>query len=175
VRSLLKAQHGLLTHRRKFTIPSFQLTGLPSAPFAHLFDFSDDELRQQGIRRTVATSNPGFPCRISLSDAEVGEELLLLPYTHLRTHSPYNTSGPIFVRKGVEQRIEPEGHVPPDVSTRPISLRAYDHEDMMVRAEVAPGTDVAETIERIFDDPAARYIHLHNAKVGCFFCSVARR
>jgi hypothetical protein len=153
---------------------SFQLTGLPPAPFAHLFDLSDDELGQQGVRRIIATSKPGFPCRISLTDAEIGEELLLLPYTHLRTHSPYNASGPIFVRKGVEQRNEPEGHIPPYVSTRLISLRAYDHEDMMVQAEVAPGTDVAETIAAIFKNPASRYIHLHNAKFGCFFCSVAR-
>lgn len=153
---------------------SFQLAGLQPAPFAPLFDLSDDDLRQRGIRRTIATSKPGFPCRISLADAEIGEELLLLPYTHLQANSPYNASGPIFVRKGAEQRTEPEGHVPPYVSTRLISLRAYDHEDMIVRAEVAPGTEVAETISRIFDNPAVRYLHLHNAKYGCFFCSVER-
>ena len=61
---------------------AFRLVGLAPEPFAPLFDLTDEQLVARGIRRVVADKKPGFPCRISLVDAEVGEELLLLPYRH---------------------------------------------------------------------------------------------
>ena len=74
---------------------AFQLVGLARDPFEHLFDVTDDELRKMAPY-AVATESPGFPCRISLEDAKVGEELLLLPYVHQPASSPYRASGPIF-------------------------------------------------------------------------------
>jgi hypothetical protein len=57
----------------------FRLVGLAREPFAPLFEMSDEQLAARSIRRVVADHKPGFPCRISLVDAEPGEELLLLP------------------------------------------------------------------------------------------------
>ena len=74
---------------------SFEIVGLPAAAFAPLFSLSDAELSRMHARRVLATANPGFPCRVSLSDAEIGDELLLLPYTHQPADSPYRASGPI--------------------------------------------------------------------------------
>ncbi len=84
---------------------SFQLVGLPFEPFARYFDLSDRELHGLGMQRVKATEQPGYPCRVSLLDAEVGEELLLLPYMHQPENSPYRASGPIFVRKGATRRV----------------------------------------------------------------------
>ena len=78
---------------------SFKLVGLPLEPFSHLFGLSDAELAARNARRVFATAKPGYPCRVSLSDAEIGEELLLLPFEHQAANSPYRSSGPIFVRK----------------------------------------------------------------------------
>ena len=78
---------------------SFQFIALPSEPFTSLFKLSDGELQSIGARRMVVDNKPGFPCRVSLEDAEVGETVLLLPYTHHETTSPYKASGPIFVRE----------------------------------------------------------------------------
>ncbi len=59
---------------------SFRITGLDAAPFAHLFGLSDDALAGHNAKRYVADTKPGFPCRITLEDAEPGETLLLVPH-----------------------------------------------------------------------------------------------
>ena len=153
---------------------NFQLLGLAREPFEHLFDLSDAELANQGIVRRFATVNPGFPCRISLADAEVGEEVLLLPYEHQAVASPYRASGAIFIRRDAEQCQLQAGEIPSYVARRLMSVRAYDADDMMIEAAVCEGTLVAEELERLFDDAGVAYVHLHNAKQGCFSCAVKR-
>jgi hypothetical protein len=108
---------------------SFQLVGLSAEPFAPLFARAIASLPNGSAsrRRDEAT---GFPCRVSLVDADVGEEMLLLPYCHQPARSPYNASGPIYVRKGAQQQILDVGHVPEYVTRRLISVRAYDGADI---------------------------------------------
>ena len=153
---------------------SFQLAGLPEAPFQALFDLDDAALARRHARRVVATEAPGYPCRVSLADAHVGDELLLLPFEHQPAASPYRASGPIFVRRNARQAILGVDHVPPYVATRLMSLRAYDPQDLIVQADVCEGGDVAATLKRMFESADVAYIHLHNARRGCFSC-VARR
>lgn len=153
---------------------SFQLIGLDPAPFAALFALCDAELTRLQARRASATNYPGFPCRVSLEDAQVGDELLLLPYAHQPADSPYRASGPIFVRRGVAQRRLAVAEVSDYVTRRVISVRAYDHEHMIRAADVAEGDAIKARIEHMFADPVVAYIHLHNAKHGCFFCRVER-
>ncbi len=153
---------------------SFRLVGLSPDRFASLFDLSPDALGALGARRVTATAKPGFPCRIALVDAEPGDELLLLPFEHQPGDSPYRASGPIYVRVGAEQRALAAGEIPDYVRLRQISLRAYDGDHMMTDAQVCAGDDVGAEIERQFADPRVSYIHLHNAKRGCFSCLVER-
>ena len=152
----------------------FQLLGLARDPFEHLFDLTDDELGKHGAVRRVATESLGFPCRISLEDAKVGEELLLLPYVHQPVSSPYRASGPIFIRRNAEQCRLPAGEIPNCVSRRLMSVRAYDAGDMMIEATVCEGTLVGRELERLFNDSRVAYVHLHNAKQACFSCAVTR-
>ena len=153
---------------------AFRLVGLAPEPFAPFFTLTDEQLAERGIHRVVADRKPGFPCRISLVDAEIGERLLLLPYCHQPANSPYHASGPIFIRSGARQRVADRSEVPPYVTERLMSVRAYDERDFIVDAEVCAGLDVAATIRRMFEDAQVRYIHLHNAKRGCFSCRVER-
>ncbi len=153
-------------------MPSFQIVGLSPAPFEPLFALSPGELAARGIRRVRAGAKPGFPCRISLVDADPGDELLLLPFEHQAENSPYRASGPIYVKVGGRQRTLAVGEVPESVRLRQISLRAYDRDHMIVAAEVCAGESVAAEIERLLVDPLVRYVHLHNAKRGCFSCLV---
>ena len=155
-------------------MPSFQIIASASQPFEHLFQLTDDQLKAIGAVRRFATENPGFPCRVSLEDADVGEELLLVPYEHHAVVSPYRASGPIFIRRGAKQKYLPAGEVPDYVTRRLISARAYDKEHMMIAAAVCEGDAVAAEIERFFADGEVAYIQLHNAKQGCFSCQVNR-
>lgn len=62
---------------------SFHTTGLKAAPFDHYFSMDDEELAQAGSTRRATDSLPGFPCRISITDASVGTEVVLLNHEHL--------------------------------------------------------------------------------------------
>jgi Protein of unknown function (DUF1203) len=153
---------------------SFQLSGLPAEPFAELFELADADLAAFHARRVVATAQPGFPCRVSLKDAAVGDEMLLLTWPHQAGDSPYKASGPICVRKGARQCTLEAGVVPGYVRSRLMSARAYDAAHMIVDAAVCEGSVVEAELRRLFGNDEVAYIHLHNAKRGCFSCRVDR-
>jgi hypothetical protein len=155
-------------------VHSFQLVGLDHAAFEPLFKLSDEQLSRIGAERHVATANPGFPCRVSLEDANEGEELLLLPFVHQPAASPYHASGPIFVRRGARQRTLEVGELTESVTRRLMSVRAYDAAHQIIDASVCEGMIVRAEIGRLFDNHLVAYIHLHNAKRGCFSCRVNR-
>lgn len=153
---------------------SFQLVGLPHEPFEKLFLLPDDELAWRGIRRSVAAEADAFPCRVSLEEAALGDELLLLPFEHQPALSPYRASGPIFVRRGVRQRTLRPDTITPYVAKRLMSVRAYDEAHLIVDAAVCEGARVDEEMRRLFARADVSYIHLHNARRGCFSCRVER-
>ena len=155
-------------------MPTFRLVGLAADNFEPFFAMNDAELAALGARRVVADAPVGFPCRVSLEDAAVGDELLLLPFEHLSARSPYRASGPVYVRARARRAVLEPGVVPPYVTRRLMSVRAYDASDMMVAGEVCEGADVHATLERLVADDAVAFIHLHNAKRGCFSCRVER-
>jgi hypothetical protein len=153
---------------------SFQLIGIDHSPFEALFDLSDEQLNQLSAQRCLAKEKPGYPCRISLENADLGEELLLIPYLHQPAASPYRASGPIFVRRGVQQRRLPIGEVTNYITNRLMSLRAYNSEHMIVAASVCEGTLAGSEITEYFRRADVAYIQLHNAKRGCFSCNAVR-
>ncbi len=155
-------------------MPDFQLCGLPYQPFAPLFDLPDEQLAALGALRRVATESFGFPCRVSLEDASAGEEMLLLAYQHQRALSPYRASGPIYVRRGAVSARLPPGVVPPYVTRRLMSLRAYDGGHLMVDGQVVEGEATAAALRQLFARDEVAYVHLHNAKRGCFSCLAQR-
>ena len=61
---------------------SFRITGLSPEPFRHLFGLPDGELARHGARRIAVDRAPGYPERIEMRDAEPGESVLLVNYTH---------------------------------------------------------------------------------------------
>ena len=152
----------------------FQLVPLPIEKFASLLTLSDEELRATGGRRMVVDKKPGYPCRVSLVDAEPGEEVLLIPFTHQDVNSPYRSTGPIFVRVNAETAKLDVDEIPAMLKFRQLSIRAYDAADMMVGSEVLEGSELEETIWRYFGDNRVEYLHLHNARPGCYNCRVER-
>ncbi|MEP6505629.1 MAG: DUF1203 domain-containing protein [Betaproteobacteria bacterium] len=153
---------------------AFRLVGLAADTFQPFFAMDDQALAATSVRRVVADSSPGYPCRVTLEDAQVGETLLLLSYEHLSEMSPYRAGGPIFVREGARRAELAPGDLPPYITRRLMSVRAYDARHMMVDAEVCAGEGVREPIERLLGNEAVAYLHLHNAKRGCFFARVER-
>ncbi len=153
---------------------SFRALGLPLSPFEPLFALDDAALAARGMRRVTADEKPGYPCRVSLQDAEPGERLILLPFEHQGAHSPYRASGPIFVREAAGAPFDDAGIVPPVLRGRLLSLRAYDAAGFMVDAEVVPGDEIEPVIVRLFACDEVSTIHVHNAKRGCYACRIER-
>ncbi|MEP7244613.1 MAG: DUF1203 domain-containing protein [Gammaproteobacteria bacterium] len=152
----------------------FQVSGLPLAGFSQWFGLSDAELARFDVVRQVADKSPGFPCRVSLRDAEAGETLLLLNYEHLAVASPYRSRHAIFVRENAVEARPAVNEIPEVLQVRLLSLRAFDNAGMMREADVVHGKEIAPVIERMLNDPTVEYIHVHNAKPGCFAARIDR-
>jgi Protein of unknown function (DUF1203) len=153
---------------------SFQFVALPSERFAPLFSHRDMELQAMGVRRMIVDEKPGFPCRVSLEDAEVGEIVILLCFTHHEVPSPYRASGPIFVRSAARTARPAAGEIPAMLRHRLLSIRAYDAAAMMVGADVVNGSELESAIQRLFANERVSYLHIHNATPGCYSCCVVR-
>jgi hypothetical protein len=152
----------------------FRIRGLPAERFAPLFALSDQELAQQGaVRRIADARNPGYPCRVSLTDSEPGDELILVNYEHHPVDSPYRMRFAIFVRKG-DETFDAVDTVPEQLRKRTLAVRAFDAEAMMVGFELIEGAKVEEAIARLFADPRATYLHVHFAAPGCYAARVDR-
>jgi hypothetical protein len=152
----------------------FQIHALPKTPFQDLFALSDADLQRHGMRRVIADTRPGFPCRVSLQDADIGEELLLLNYRHLDGNTPYAASHAIYVRKDAEEARPLPGEVPAVLERRLLSVRAFDDQNLMVAADVIDGKGLASVLDAFFADAAVAFIHVHNARQGCFAARVTR-
>jgi len=152
----------------------FQIVAISRGYFEHLFSMSDSELSEHDARRMIVDSNSGFPCRVSLTDAEVGETVILAPFAHHDVHSPYQSSGPIFVRETAQTANPEVNEIPVMLRHRLLSVRAYSEKGMMKDAKVVEGQTLEETIRQLFSDSKISYLHLHNAAPGCFNCLVER-
>jgi hypothetical protein len=153
---------------------SYRIVGLEPEPFLDLFQLSDDELAARHIVRTTATAKRGYPCRITLEDAEPGERVLLLNYEHQSASTPYRSSHAIYVRENSRHRYDAVDQIAPALRTRTLSVRAFDVGGMMIDADIVEGEALESLIERFFADRNAAYLHVHNAKRGCFAARVER-
>jgi hypothetical protein len=154
--------------------PAFRFRALAAEQFAPLFQQTDGELAALGARRMVVTERPGFPCRVSLADGEIGESVILLPFMHHDVDSPYRASGPIFVRAGAQTAEPGVNEVPTYLRHRLLSVRGYDAAGIMTAAEVVEGSDLEAVIGRLFADETIQYLDIHNARPGCYNCRVER-
>ncbi len=153
---------------------SFRITGLPAEPFAPLFELSDVELAERGAVRQIAdVRQPGYPCRVSLTDSQPGDELILVNYEHHPAASPYRMRFAIYVRRG-EKQFDAVDEVPAQLRCRTLAVRAFDHQAMMVGWELVEGRDLEAAIDRRFTDPRAAYLHIHFAAPGCYAARVER-
>ena len=149
----------------------FRITGLPAEKFNHLFALPETELAAHGAVRTIADGPR--PCRISLTDATPGDELILVNYEHHAVASPYRMRFAIYVRQG-EQTFDAVDSVPDQLRRRTLAVRGFDDKGMMTGWELIEGVFLEEAIERQFAEPRAQYLHIHFAAPGCYAAKVGR-
>ena len=153
---------------------TYKITGLEPSQFAHLIGLSDEELAAHGAVRMIADTKPGFPCRVKLDDADVGEALLLVNHVSHDGNNPYRASHAIFVSESAGQAAVYQDEIPPALERRVLSLRAFDEDGMMVDAALAQPGEADEAVRRLLANEWVDHIDAHNATRGCFAAKIER-
>jgi hypothetical protein len=146
----------------------FHIQGLAAQDFSPLFELSEAELQGRHIQRRTVSEAHDAPCRVSLVDAEPGEQVLLLPFAHHRLATPYRSSGPIFVRRAAQEAKLRPGEVPDSLRRRLLALRAYDEAGWMLGCDVTEGQTLEPLLERMLGLQGCAFINIHYARAGCY-------
>ena len=152
---------------------TYRIQGLSPDPFKHLFGLPDEELARHGIVRMTVT-DPTFPCRVSLTDREIGERVLLLNHVSHDVANPYRATHAIFVTETDHAAAEYVDEVPPVFEKRVLSLRGFDSDGMMSEAILTQPGEADAGIRKLFANPDVETIHAHNAVRGCFSAKIER-
>ena len=56
----------------------FKITAIENK-YNHLFNLNEEELASKGGVKMVVDEKPDYSCRVTLEDAEIGEEVVLFP------------------------------------------------------------------------------------------------
>jgi len=152
---------------------TYRITGLEPAPFAPLFELDDAQLEERGMTR-MTVDNPNFPCRITLRDCDIGDEVLLLNHVSHDGDGPYRASHAIFVSKSASKAANYEDTIPPALARRILSLRAFDSAGMMIDAALAQPGEADSVIRKLMDNPDTSHVDAHNAIRGCFAARIDR-
>jgi len=152
---------------------AYRIQGLSPEPFKHLFGLPDEELAKQGVVRMTVT-DPTFPCRVSLTDRELGESVLLLNHTSHDVANPYKATHAIFVTETDQEAATYVDEIPPVFQKRVLSLRGFDKDGMMADALLTQPGEADAGIRKLFANPAIATIHAHNATRGCFSARIER-
>ena len=151
---------------------TYRIDGLEPGQFAGLFELSDEALAARHARRAVA-SGPGYPCRITLEEAEPGEELVLVNHVSNDAATPFRASHAIYVRRA-DRAGSYVDEVPAIFATRTLGLRGFDSEGMLRGALLALPGEADAKIRELFEQPEVASIHAHNAALGCFLARIER-
>ena len=154
---------------------SFVIRGLDPLEFSSLYGLSDEALAARGVIRRTADAKPGYPCRITLEDAAPGERVLLLNHESHSAPTPYRSAYAIYVREGAHAAAIFIDQIPPALMGRPIALRLFSADGMLVGADLSlPGDDLGRRLNTHFANEAVASIHAHNAMHGCFAARITR-
>ncbi|NNC72304.1 MAG: DUF1203 domain-containing protein [Sphingomonadaceae bacterium] len=153
---------------------SYRIRGIDPEPYAHLIGAGEDVLEAANAVRVEAKSSRGYPCRVSLEDAEAGETLILVNHVSQDADTPYRATHAIYIREAAREPAEYIDTLPPVFANRPLSLRGFDDKGMLVDAALAMPGDVEAPLEALLADDKIAYIDAHNAAHGCFAARIER-
>jgi hypothetical protein len=153
---------------------AYLIQGLDPAPFRLLFALDEAALAGRLARRVVATGKPGFPCRVSLEDAEPGETLVLTHHVSHEADTPFRSAYAIYVRENAREPACYADEIPPALADRRLALRAFDSEAMLRDAILTEPGEADAGIRALFARPEIAAIHVHNAAAGCFAAKIVR-
>jgi hypothetical protein len=153
---------------------TYVVKGIDPEQYRSSFGLPDEELEKRGIVRMTVTEKPSFPCRVSLTDRDIGESVLLINHVSHDVANPYRATHAIFVAESEQAAAEYIDEVPPVFEGRILSLRGFDSDGMMADAAVTQPGEADAGIRKLFATPQITTIHAHNAARGCFSAKIER-
>ena len=153
---------------------TYFVAGLPVDQFQPLFGLPEDVLAERGVLRVPTVTGERFPCRVTLRDTPPGGNVLLLNYAHHDVATPYRSDYAIYVDERALEATRLVDALPEVLRGRPIALRGFSADGMLLEADLALKDDVELLIEQQFANPDVAYLHAHNARAGCFAARIDR-
>ncbi len=153
---------------------TYRISPLARDQFEPFFAMDDAELARHSAVRMIALQDSGYPCRVSLQDACAGERLILLNYVSHDVATPYRSAFAIFVRENAMQADPLVDITPPVFEGRPLSLRGFGKDGMLIDARLALPGQADTKIRDLFGNSDIAYIHAHNAAHGCYSARIDR-
>lgn len=153
---------------------TYRIEGLKRDAYANLLGLADDALAERDARRVTADSKPGFPCRVTLEDAEPGESLILFNHVSHDVPTPFRSAYAIYVRETAAAPACFVDEPAPVFAGRTLGLRGFDSEGMLRGALLALPGESDSKIRALFKRPEIATIHAHNAAAGCFAAKIVR-
>jgi hypothetical protein len=153
---------------------AYRIEGLRRDLFEGLFGLDDAALAARGAVRVTADGKPGFPCRVTLEDAEPGESLILVNHVSNDSATPYRAAHAIYVREADSETAVYVDTPPPVFEGRTLSLRGFDEAGMLRGALLAAPGEADVQIRALFERSEIATIHAHNAAAGCFAARIER-
>ncbi len=121
-----------------------------------------------------ADDDTPFPVRCCLSDETRADRVLLVSVQPPVADSPYTVRSPVYIHRDSCSGQAPAASAPEILTTRRLSLRAYDERHMITGSTVVEGVEVERAAAGLLDDERASYVHVHFAGPGCYACRIDR-
>ena len=152
----------------------FRVFPIPSAVARQIREARVDDFGHQ-LSISVATKNDTGPCRSCLTVFAPGEGRILFSYAPNQHDHPYNETGPVYIHEKECRPYTDNETFPPQLRTRrPLVLRCYAADGIMVGGELVGERPVEDVIESLFQDTNIKYLHARTASVGCYIARVER-
>jgi hypothetical protein len=153
---------------------AYRIDGLEPEEFYHLLGLDEHGLAEAGALRVIADSKPGFPCRVTLEDAEPGESLVLFNHVSHDVRTPFRSAYAVYVRENAVAPARYFDEIPPVFDGRALGLRGFDSQGLLRGALLALPGEADCKIRVLLDRSEIESVHAHNAAAGCFVARIVR-
>jgi uncharacterized protein DUF1203 len=115
------------------------------------------------------------PCRACLERFHVGhEERILFTYNPFAGLDAYPSPGPVFIHASACAPFSEAGKFPGKLRDLPLTFEAYGDDRLILGRERPHASGIEAAIDRCFEIPGVRYIHVRNTEAGCFIARIER-
>jgi uncharacterized protein DUF1203 len=156
------------------SMSSFQIVAIPTET-------------ADAVRKTEKAPQYGFPahkevaagrapCRHCLNLIRVNEEkLFLFTYDPFRELGVPPLPGPVYIHADHCERRVGVDSIPEEYRGRALTFAAYgDDRELLSEVRLTAGNEDAEA-EKLFTNPAVRYVHVRSTEAGCYLFRLDRK